>query len=99
VGNSRVLLLLEARQALAVCLRCWQLQGWRPDPVGALLGVFPHASEALETFAKEDAAARKAVSDKVTPLTALLAGSLHGILTNCCHVCSQGSLVESIVCG
>jgi hypothetical protein len=60
--NTRVLLLLESRQALAVCLRCWQLQGWWPDPVGALLGVYPRASAAVEQFAKEDAAARKAVS-------------------------------------
>ena len=67
VGNSRVLLLLEARQALAVCLRCWQLQGWRPDPVGALLWVFPHASDALEGFAKEDAAARKEVGGRAQP--------------------------------
>jgi hypothetical protein len=55
-------MLLEARQALAVCLRAWQLQGWWPDPVGALMGVFPKASPAGEACKKEDEAARKAVS-------------------------------------
>jgi hypothetical protein len=90
VGNSRVLLLLEARQALAVCLRCWQLQGWRPDPVGALLGVLPHASKALETFAREDAAARKVVSVGliIMPLATLLAGRMEGIFCGCCRACS-----------
>jgi hypothetical protein len=62
VCGGRVLLLLEARQALSVCLRCWQLQGWWPDPVGALMGAFPRASAAADEFAREDAAACKAVS-------------------------------------
>jgi hypothetical protein len=67
--DSRVLMLLEARQALAVCLRAWQLQGWWPDPVGALMGVFPRASPAGEAFAREDEAARKAVSHHYVVIT------------------------------
>jgi hypothetical protein len=61
VCGGRVLLLLEARQALSVCLRCWQLQGWWPDPVGALMGAFPRASAAGDEYAREDAAAQKEV--------------------------------------
>ena len=61
-AGGRVQMLLEARQALAVCLRCWQLQGWWPDPVGALLGHFPRFTEATEEFAQQQEEARKAVS-------------------------------------
>jgi hypothetical protein len=60
--NSRVLMLLEARQALAVCLRAWQLQGWWPDPVGALMGVQLASSAAVQSFAEQNEDARKAVS-------------------------------------
>jgi hypothetical protein len=60
--HSRVLMLLEARQALAVCLRAWQLQGWWPDPVGVLLGVQLKGSAAVQSFAELDDEARKEVS-------------------------------------
>jgi hypothetical protein len=61
-GRSQ-LLLLEARQQLAVCLSCWQKCGWWPDAVGAVLGEYPSASAALNQIAAEEAAARAKVGN------------------------------------
>lgn len=65
------LLLLQARQQLAVCLACWHKCGWWPDGVGAVLGEYPSASPALNQIAAEEAEARVKVS-RGDPRTSLL---------------------------
>jgi hypothetical protein len=85
-GNDRMVLLLQARQALAVCLRCWQCAGWWPDAAGALLGCYPSASPVLDSLALSEAQARREVRRLTAWLRVWPAGGAHRRAARvCCH--------------